>query len=67
MCHNGVVVDTSSVDPAARDRFQDGEDMICFSLLIWWTFYGGRDRTLYYFVVIVIWSAVVVSGWVAAA
>ena len=44
MCHNGVVVDTSSVDPAARDRFQDGEDMICFSLLIWWTFYGGETE-----------------------
>ena len=39
--------------------------MICFSMLIWWTFCGGRDRTTH-FVISVIWSAVVVSRWVVA-
>ena len=48
MDYKDVVVNTSEINPIIRDRFPGGENMICFSMLIYsepsFKNNGWRDR-----------------------
>ena len=69
MCHDVVVVDMPERQFSALRLFPKGEDMIFFwygETYVKKNSEGERERAPY-FVIFVVWSALVVGGWVVAA